>query len=1742
MTDVNTEGTIGPEQGHGGRDPAESPQGMSPYSTGGGGVTLERKVAVQYLAHMLVGDGATGIGHGRRVVSVALQEAAAHPADDLVIGAAYPDESKPSLVLAIAVRRSPNLVLSDEPTRKLVRGLVRGLLSEPSNGPKLRWGLVVSGPQGHAEQLAKLADHAATQMDASGFFELIHSPRKFDRGIRGRLGQIEKLVESSLKDLGVAEVGTALVQDRVWQLLGRLVVCMPRLESPDETDWLTVAKTLIPVARGADLTAAFCLRDRLATLASEYSPQSARVDLTMLRRDAHALLDATKRHNEHGWRILDHLHRGALASVRGEIASNDGVRRKKLDRSTAATELMTRTKDAAAVVVSGESGVGKSAFALLTVTDAATADPDNLQVLCINLRHLPKLTVDFETKLGTGLSILLRELSAPGRVLAIDAADAVAEGMESAFRHLVDAARESDMTVVAVTSQDSEQVVRDFLTNCIADGIAEHLVAPLTDGEIGQVVEVFPELSKLHGDPRSCVLLRRLIVIDLLVRGRVSGVPLTAADAMSEVWCGLVRRPTQPSRGTPEARELVLVKLARLELMGGERIDVLSEMDSVALDGLRRDGLLRISPDNPFLIGPEFAHDEVRRYAVARLLLETRDPASSMEAAGAPRWALAAAQLACQALLAEPDTAATPLRGRFAALQGSFSGLVEAGHGARWADVPTDALLTLVDPGAVLKDAWQALVADQAAGLRRIARVVDQRLRDESGIVDIAAVEPIIALLLEDSAPWRCGDYAVRLLRSWLRAHVVAKTPAGSRLRMLLRERLVQACMEADRRPTEGQAAAAAAHTARIPEETEQLGRFEEKHAAALSGIGLPGRRQRRRPKVPHEITDRTVLELLALLGPDLGPHGEEILRRVAKDAPQWLAPAVEEVLTGQALAAYGRSLLPLVTEAYYLDDEPDGLGLFEDGIRRHHSRSFGVTPLAAWYRGPFMSLFQTDFRKGISVLNRLLNHAAAIRARTLAAAHTSASQGRRIQPPEGAIAAYETELEITGRPRVYIGDDSVWLWYRGTGVGPSPCTSGLQALERVCDQVIEVAFPLKRLVTILLDGCENLAMVGLVVGILVRHLERADQLLDPFLVEPMVWHYEFARAASESTGFAAESEGITAPERRKWSLNDVAAIMVVQASGERAATLRALGETLVANARRDVESTLGDEVERKNLDIDDFIEKQIVDVRGWASRLDSNMYRTRQASDGLYIEAVLPNDVAQGLAGRLEKLERAGETSRLTVRYYIEPSQGKPDIVDPDVLANDIVTAQRLIANRSSAVLRDPWDAAALVAAAALKAHVLHDVQLSNDALSFAVDTILRIGEGEVGVRPDEVEAAYFEQGADRSVGRTLPLLLLASAAGFRMVAGQAGGRTTVDRAVRAGLRLARSTVYEVRLHLARGLDHVWESPCVHEGQCHHEIGVRLATETMRDSVFGRWNRHTGRRDIVDLEEPLGESLATAEDKSILPGRLDAAIRAMAPASMADICISGRAHALLPALFSAQRRALLTQEQYHADPRGTHALVTGRALLTLARNGDAEEIYRYIDACADNAVLLGNLLRALAATGEESAEWAAIAQRLWPWIVRHVLGLIDSGHKPFPRGFHGDMALAALLPNPTHEVSYLYRELRGEPITWWKPLLLRREVEEWIPLAQGRATCVDQLIVFVDALSSKEKIHIGLPWITDLVLPDPNGIAAGSVMISTWLIEQRPAAVETDLLAVWQQIVDALVVAGVTRLAPYSD
>ena len=1277
-------------------------EGASPYATGGGGISFERKVAVKYLALMLTGDGATELGDGRVVVRVAFQQAPMHSVDDLVVSASHPDELEPSLNLALAIRRSPNVVQSDDSTRKLIRQFVRAVIDEQPDGSEYRFGLVVAGPQKHAKQLAQLADLAKVQSEAPEFFDLIRTPSKFESGIRTRLSQLEKLVENALHELGVSEAGDELNQERTWQLLSRLTVLMPRVESPDETDWDEIVNRLKSVVIDSDLAAASQIRDRLVALADDYSPRAACVDLSMVRRDAHALLDTKIRRRQRDWRTLEHIHRQAFESVLDKIVSNDGSRSARLDRSKPTINLLEKSSRADAVIVSGESGVGKSALAVLGLGALADTEPQRLGVLCINLRQVSASTIDIEGRLRHPLSTLLSEISAPQRILVVDGADAVTEDKLDVFRYLVRASKDASLKLIAVTSVESMQVVLDTVREQIGTEVSEYVVPLLSNSEIDELVGTFPELARLNADSRSRELLRRLVVVDLLVRGQVSGMPLTDADAMNEVWAGLVRRHEKSDRGSPDLRETVLLRLAELELDKGERLNVVSAFDSAALDGLRRDGLLRTSAESLFMIGPEFAHDEIRRYAIARLLLASGNPASRVLEAGAPRWALAASRLACQAWLAQPDSSTVPQKGRFIEQQASFDALIQAGHASRWSDVPTEALLKLDNPTPLLQDAWPDLRADGAVGLRRLVRLINQRHKNKNGVLDVVAAEPVVAMFLKDASPWRIGKYVRELIRSWLHAHVVARTHAGHPLRILLGKRLVEACAEADRRQAEEQTAMAEALAARTPEEIEEERRFLRQHQSLLSPIGHSGRQRRQRPVVPREITEKIVLELLALLGPDLDEDGEAILRRVAQDAPSSLAPAVDEILTGQALSMGNPDLLAELTAAYYLDDELDEYLSHNYGVRRHLWMGLAA-PQFAWRRGPFISLFRSDFRNGVRVLNRLLNHAARVRSKSMA----RLDHGYR-SLESVSILKYQHDLNVSGTRQVYVGDEHVWFWYRGTGVGPYPCMSALQALERECDQLVNIGIPLKSLASILLDGCENLAMVGLLVGLLVRHLEKADGLLDTCLTEPFIWHLEFARCVNEISQLAANSDGLVEPDRRKWSFREVSMFMVVQASDERAAELRSLGESLVSNARRELESKRDLESSQNDSDPDENIEQEIAQVRGWASCLDRERYTAHEIPEGIQIQATPPDDVLETLQEASEDLELAGRATSLFVRYHIERTKNRAATVESDELVADIATAKNLLESPPSSGPGNPWEVAALVSAAALEAHLL--------------------------------------------------------------------------------------------------------------------------------------------------------------------------------------------------------------------------------------------------------------------------------------------------------------------------------------------------------------------------------------------------------------------------------------------------
>lgn len=1716
--------------------------GASPSSTGGAGVTFERKVLAEFLARLLVGGGGVGLRPGQRVVRVALQQAPEFTVDDVVVSAAS-DGGEPSLVFAVAARRTPVVTQSDVKSQKLFKGFVQQLMKVAPDGPELRLGLAVSGSQTHTDELKVLAGVAEAQSDASGFFALVRTPGRFNQDVQGRLVQVIGLVKRALVDLRVDAPPADVVEQWTWELLSRLVVWSPRMEGSDDTDWAELPRVLQPFSRQGSLLGGTLLRDRLLTLADEWAPVAASVKVSLLRRRVHDLLDSVAGRHAAGWRALELLGDQARSAIDDEIVSADGARRVRVDRGDVVAALRSAVGSSAGVVLHGESGVGKSSLALglaAAVADAGEADganPDgagvaNVQVVYLNMRDLPDTALGFEHHLGAPLAELLGELSAPTRVLVVDGADAVIEGREPLLRYVVAAAAAAEVRVVAVAASDARQLVADAVSGAVDKDMVEVPVPALTDPQIDVVVAKFGELEAMALNPPSRELLRRPVVIKLLARGGVEGVPVSDLDAMNQVWDRLV---LAGGLGQPGARDLAMMQLARQPLTGADAFEVAASLDQDSVEGLRRAGLLRPAGGGTSHVLPQFTHDEVRRYAVARALLAAGgDPTVALEAAGVPRWALGAARLACQAKLAEVDSSGNPASGRFLRWQERFDALASVG-GERWGDVPGEALLTLGDPRPLLRDAWPELRAEDGAGVRRLVRLIDQRLRGDNAFVRVAPAEPLIELLLEDEVPWRASKPERGLLLDWLRALAMSGAPAGYALRVVLRDRLVTFCAAADERlqlADEQQEAERAAREAAKTDadRTEEAARLARLPKGLFEEYGWPkSRTPRNRPRISREITDEVVVELLALLGPDLGEDGEAALRRVAEAAPEDLQPAMEGISCGHALGAYRKGFLAEMVLAYYLDDEQDGLGghINDEGIRDHKFWGIGFgTSLSAHWKGPFMALFQTDPVGGIAALNTMLNHAALVRARTLATNH-----GYYGPVKDSDLERFRYELDVTGVRRTYIGDPNVWNWYRGTGVGPYPCLSGLQALERVCDHILGLGMPLKRLVSMLLDGCENLAMVSLVLGLIVRHLENAGTLLDPYLAEPDLWHLEFNRVGHDNGMLVASSDGIDHPERRQWSLREAAASLVLAADPVRAAELRAVGDRLQDRSRERIEQ-LGDSVSPQAIEVERNT------IRGWASGLDRASYSVAETDDGWIIESNPPEEVTAVLSEGLEWVTRSQRAMRFTLKYHINREDGTAEPVTTEQLVADL--------DEAAALRSDPrglddleLDGVAAVAAVALQEHLRNGLPLPDSAVKIAAEILLSITESGTPLRDHSIEDSYFSQGADRSAARVLPLLLTSHAEPTLRAIGDGDGSTARARVQAAVTALASSTVLQTRLFLAQGFDDVWAAPCTHDTACVHHTALQVAVDGMRECVIGDWDMQRQQNTIVALTDPIVETLPAVEGRHIRLGRLNSAVRAFGAAASTDTCVTAEARALLDVTIDAQRRALAARE-HDGDLRGTHALTTARALLSL---NDDQAIHDHINALLDTPSGLYHALGGLSVAAAEDPDRAAKARRLWPTIVERVLDGYAAGRTTFEDDDR-DYTRAELMPALVGDGAYLHTEYAGQPIAWWDPAAWQDTVQRWLGVAAGHPKCADRLIPFlVAALPTTEQVRLGLPWVGAAVLANPTAIASRCRNVAPWLIEIRAAAQDANAaLNDWQRIVDALVVAGDSRLAPYSE
>jgi hypothetical protein len=1261
--------------------------------TGGGGVVLEHRYGATLLAALLTGDPVAALGPDARPLRIRFQASAFSPVDDLLVTGITPDGKLRRV--SVGVRRAPQFTASDKPSVPLIASYLKVATEswEEVRAGLWRLALAVASPSHAVRQVRELAVIANANLSDAEFRADVQRPGKTSRDVRDRLPHLDALVRAAVADdKARVNAGSISPAELTWRLLSSLRILELRLEGGDETDRVTTTGQLRLLTADGSAGSASDLFGRLANLADDYAPAGADVSENSLRRDLAGTPLTRSPSYRRAWAILDGLA-GRLRDRTGDRLVETSVQ-VRLDRDAESKRLSARMVEAcrepASLIVSGEPDVGKSA---LTLATAAQMAGGGTPVTVLSLRDVPETMLDLEALLGAPLAeILAATATGEARLLVVDGAEAALEGRGQLLAEIGTAAFRAGLGVVAVTRTDGagavERALADAATAAGRGGpIRQNEVPRLTAAEIGQVTAAFASVRRLADDPRGAWLLGRPGLVDLLLRAGAAAAlpagPLSEADVFAAVWHHLVRRREVTDRGsTPDAREQALLALARRALLPAGPAD---PPDPAALPSLRSDGLLTSSgPASAWLPGDQFSSDLVRDLAVARLLITSEW--ALLDQSGAPRWALRAARLACQASLIAAGRASEAAR---MSLDRSF-GEIAVVHGQRWAEVPLEALLTLGTAREVLVRAWPTLLHGRHAGLRVLLRLALQR-HARHAVGEIAVLEPLVDLAFcgsddlgqHDRHHSGTGEEIRHVVLAWLRGLVVDEAGPVP-LRQQVRDTIL----------------------ARDP---------------------------------AHH--DEWSVEALAMLGPDLGKNGETFLRSLAEAGGGHLAPAVEPAGAARALAASRPELLLALAERFYIMNvgAPESTQAFLGGIRSHEGSRGPTGPLAAWYYGPFWALLDNRPTDALRLINRMLDHAAATRATSW----------------EGGLAQVTgLELDMPGiGVRWCAGDAQTWRWYRGGSTGPYPCVSALLAVERFAGQLLDSrSVPAGQMVRLLLQDCQNLAMPGLVAGLLVRYPDHAGNMLDGWLARPEVWQLEAARAASEGRLHVQgpDPDDLAGKDRRRFSFREVAADMTVRAvldgDQDRLAGLAIIAGDLVRRGRE----LLADSHD---------VGQHMATIQGWAAIFRPENHHARQAGDGVAIEYQHPEDVAENLAPSLESLARGGTAFRLEATYTMALAEGRTTPTDD--LARDLAAARDLADRPPQDGPLQVIDPVAAVAAAAVVAHSQQRIDLAAEDLSWCAGILVEVATS-MPRHPLDSEYSSHLMGADRSAAGALPALLL--------------------------------------------------------------------------------------------------------------------------------------------------------------------------------------------------------------------------------------------------------------------------------------------------------------------------------------------------------------------------------------------
>jgi hypothetical protein len=1604
-----------------------------------------------------------GLGDEFTPTSVGLQQERNAPVDDVVVHGRAPGGER---TLRIACRHKPTIGKSDDSTVKLFADFVQMVLENAAelDSGTLRLGLAVEGPYGPAAELGTLTEIARWQNGRAAFEAAVAAPGAYSTNARKRLTLIDELVEAALTYLDSVESKAADPKEIAWRLLRSLIVLQTQLEGNAAPGRTQVVARLQAVA--GDAARAEALRLQLVEIASDAAIRAGAITRAMLRRELRP------------FGALGASSDFMIARTQVELLESELRERTRralhrpepedafvLDRSEKEEEL-ARIISAAGpgqVVVHGEPDVGKSALALGAAERIRNSGGT---ALAMSLHDLPAAVIQIRSTLGLAPAELLAAApSAPVTVLLLDGAEVVQEGNSGALGGMLSAASEAGVTPVLVVRDDGRGSVGEVISSRGKTQALEFAVEPLTSEEIEKVVAAIPQLAQLAGDVRASWLLRRLGLVELLLRTAGSGSTLpdslsSEAEVFRTVWAGLVRRNERMlGNVSPDDREAALASVARRLVTGAPTMVV----PGAALTTLRSDGILL---SRGYAAGWQatdtFASDVLRDFATTQLFLV--EGLELLVRSSGPRWAIRAARLYAQARMAEAVAiGAGAILERWRDVRSEFAALAEA-HGPRWAELPWEALIGAGWASEALT-AISTELQTKPALQDELVRCVHQRF-STAGAADPMLVAPVIKWFVDTGqltgrAEAYGDDPVDELVLSWLRG--VAREELSGRdvtiygsLRARVREEFL--------------------------------------------------------PEISSEYPEKTCIVVLALLGSDSNTATDNALHAIAVGHPHLLLDVVEAVEAPVLLAMRNPALLAELTEAYYIEPEeepsPWGNTLMDEGIR-HHGPSGLFGPQAAWYRGPFRPLLGKTPRRGLLVIERMLERAA--RDRTHSFRESDGRAGQMATP-------IGVDMSLLGaESRRYVGDAHVWYWYRGSAVGPYPCVSALLALETVMDEMVKAGVTVRQIADWLLRNARTLATPGLLYGFLVRHIEKVTDELDNFLAVPEIWDLEFRRIVNEGMLHVQgpDPEDLVGRDRRRWNPANAVGYLVITAAqkGDDAALerLREVGRRLLA-------ASGGAEAPAH--------------VKQWAAGLDWDTYVLNPHEKGYSVEAKPPEEVEEALAPVRKQSDLTMRMYGLMNRYRpraITPYRLAPaDLPDDTQLAVDVETAQEIIDHHPDPP-RDEIGMSIAGLAAALVHGAANGRAVEGELLRSAVDLLIDCAvHPYLGEFPSE--RSIFPDGSDRKAALVLPsalLLLDRSAEDGSLLLGDDLPQQALRDALRAG---ATSLFLEVRLNAAEGLRELLQHPCgrLPDGSCWHELAWLAIEEASRSTVLGPFQN--GRSAVESLEGNPVEALASRPDKDLMLTHIAPAAACALDAAATPSCIQARAARLVPVLLDAYARAARVWARGNYDWPTEQQVAFASAVLRSAAAGKGELIVEVAARLRDAPDALADFLGGLIVAATYEPERARPLGEHWPALLR--LGLAAVRDADRRRRSDREELVRKLVPSPTTLVADAdsVGTLQRARARWPSLDVVAESIDEWIGLAREARMSVDVLVGLLQAQPLAKQVEPGLDWVRSLVVAEDGTARSSGFLLVGWLETVRESKVlSTTTWPKYRTIVDAL-------------